>query len=351
MAYKNTIAGEHAFKQIDREIKSDSLKNLLLFYGKEQYLINWAINTIVNKYVNEVCRDLNFSKLDGITVTFEEIRNNCETLSIMSEKRVLLITDFKLLEMAKTKGIGEEDEKLLVEYIKCLPESSILILTADGVDKRKRLYKTISEYGSTYDFTELDEKSLKTFIVKKFKEAGRTAKPMVIAELIDNSGYYDKDTDYTLYHLDNDIKKAIAHNEGTEIMMQDIVDTVSGNINTNIFALIDSLSRDRKDEAFQLLHNLLVYGENEYRLLALICSQFEIILSVKEMKEEGKLYSEIVKILGIHEFRIKKASVFAERYSVTHLRKVLQKAYEVDKNIKTGLLDSSIALEMFIAEI
>ncbi|KAF0203880.1 MAG: DNA polymerase III subunit delta, partial [bacterium] len=300
---------------------------------------------------NRACKDLDLSKLDGNVITFEEFRNNCETLPIMSEKRVVLISDFKLLESIKTKGMGEEEEKLLIEYLKSLPKSSVLIITTFGVDKRKRLFKTISEYGGSYDFTELDEKSLKTFIVKKFKEAGKTVKPMVVEELINISGYYEKETDYTLYHLDNDIKKALAYNEGSEIKIEDIDATVSGNINTNIFALIDSLSRDRKDEALQLLHNLLVSGEKEYKLLALICSQFETILAVKELKEEGKPYSEIVKILGIHEFRVKKAAAFAELYSVPHLRKVLQKAYDVDKNMKTGLLESSIALEMFIAEI
>jgi DNA polymerase-3 subunit delta len=56
-------------------------------------------------------------------------------------------------------------------------------------------------------------------------------------------------------------------------------------------------------------------------------------------------------ILGIHEFRIKKAASFAEKYSLQSLRQILQRAYEIDKNIKTGLLESSLALELFIAGI
>jgi prepilin-type N-terminal cleavage/methylation domain-containing protein len=68
-------------------------------------------------------------------------------------------------------------------------------------------------------------------------------------------------------------------------------------------------------------------------------------------QEEGQNEREIKNILGIHEFRIKKAREFGRSYSVNHLRKVLQKAYEVDRNIKSGLLEASLALEMFIAEI
>ena len=227
----------------------------------------------------------------------------------------------------------------------------MMIMTAEGADKRKKLYKAISECGSAYEFGELDEKSLKSYIEKRFKESGKTARPSIVSQLITTSGYYDKDTDYTLYNLENDIKKAIAYNEGSEIGMDAVENTISGNLDTNVFAMIDSLGSNRKEEAYQMLHNLLFSGEKEYRLLALLCSHFEIILSVKEMKEEGKSFAEMKDILGIHEFRIKKAVIFAEKYTIPSLRKILQKTYDIDKNIKTGLLESSLALELFIAEI
>lgn len=351
MAYKNTIEKEHAFKLIDKDIKSDRLNKLLLFYGEEQYLVNWAVQTIIQKYVNDVCKDLNFSKLEGNTVTIDEIKNHCETLPIMSDHRIVLVSDFDVLDGKKAKGFKEEDEKILIEYFKEIPESCILILTSNTVDKRKKLYKSISENGMIYEFTKLDEKLLKAFISKKFKEAEKIVKANIIDELMDMSGYYDKDTDYTLYHLENDIKKIIAYNIGPEIMTSDMTSLVSGNINTDIFAMIESVSKERRDEALQLLHNLFVYGEKEYKILALICNQFELILSIKEMKEEGRSFGEMVKLLGIHEFRIKKASAYAERYTLSQLRRILLKAYEVDKNIKTGLLEPSLALEIFITEI
>jgi len=351
MAYKGSAGEEHAYKRIDKDIRSNSVKNLLLFYGREDFLIRWAVDTLVRRYVNEACREMDFSRLDGMSVTFEEIYNDCETLPFLSERRVVLIDDFKLLEGGKTKGFNEEEEKRLADYLKTIPDYCLLIMTSAAIDKRKKLFKTVSEAGAVYEFGELDEKSLKSYIEKRFKEAGKTARPSVVARLIDASGYYDKDTDYTLYNLENDIKKAVAYDESGEIGTEAVENTVSGNMDTNVFAMIDSLSRGRKDEAYRLLHNLLVSGEQVYKLLALLCSHFEIILSVKEMKEEGKTFAEMREILGIHEFRIKKAAAFAEKYPLAHLRRILQKTYEIDKNIKTGLLESSLALELFIAEI
>ncbi len=351
MAYKGSAAEEHAYKRIDKDLKSNSVKNLLLLYGREDYLIRWAADSLIKKFVNEACKDMDYSVLDGTCVTFEQIRDDCETLPFLSQRRVVMISGFRLLEGGKTKGMDEEGEKLLADYVKDIPDNCMLIIISETVDKRKKLYKSIAESGGVYEFSELDEKSLKSYIEKRFREAGKTARPSVVAELIAASGYYDKDTDYTLYNLENDIRKAVAYNDSSEIRMDAVENTVSGNMDTNVFAMIDALGRDRKEEAYQLLHNLLVSGEQVYKLLALLCSHFETILSVKELKEEGKSFAEMKEILGIHEFRIKKAASFAEKYTPGKLRRILQKTYEIDKSIKTGLLESSLALELFIAEI
>jgi len=235
--------------------------------------------------------------------------------------------------------------------MKKLPESCVLIFTANSADKRRKLYKAVVSSGAAYEFKELDDRSLKSFIQKRLKHSGKKACPSVISELVSLSGYYDKETDYTLFNLENDINKLIAHCEGEEVTLSDIRNAVSGNTETNIFDMIDAISQNKKDEAFLLLHNLLNSGESEYKLLALICSQFETILAAKELKEEGRSYREIQDMLNIHEYRVKKAVLFANRYTSEQLYNALKHAYRVDSNIKNGLLDSHLALEMLIAEI
>jgi DNA polymerase III subunit delta len=52
---------------------------------------------------------------------------------------------------------------------------------------------------------------------------------------------------------------------------------------------------------------------------------------------------------GIHEFRIKKALQQGDRISVRQLKKTLSRLYEVDRNIKNGQMDGTLALELIIA--
>lgn len=351
MAYKNDDKIVHAFKRISEDLKKGDLKNLLVFHGREEYLKEWACKEIIKKYINEATKELDLTFLDGSSVSFTDIRNSCETLTMLSDKRVVVINDFKLAEGQNLKTFSDDDEKYLCDYIENIPDTCFLIIVSESLDKRKKFGKTAVKVGGVYDFCELDEKQLISFINKKFKENGKKAEPAVLRQIVESSGYFAKESDYTLLNLENDIKKILAFSNLEEVHAGDVASIVSGNIDTNVFAMIDALSRNRKDEAYQLLNNQLLFGENIFKLLAMISSQFEIILFVKEMKSNGMNMVEMKERLNIHEFRIKKASVFAERYSLAHLKDILKKAYSVDKNVKSGLLEASLAMELFIAEI
>ena len=83
--------------------------------------------------------------------------------------------------------------------------------------------------------------------------------------------------------------------------------------NATFLRLSDALSSGRKGEALRILRSLLDGGENVFRLLGLICSQFETILSVLEMRSDGMNPAQMKEVLKIHEYRIKKALGAASR--------------------------------------
>ncbi len=353
--YQNTKKKEHAFQTIGKDLKADQISNLVLLCGEEQYLVHWAADLLKDRYVEKACESLDFTRLDPEGLTVDRIKESCETLSMLSAKRVVLIPEFPPALGKKLKGFSENDEKELLEYLKNIPETCLLIITAGLPDpkskKKSKLHAAMGKLGTVYDFGPLTGAQLRSFIQKRLKAAGKTFRNSIVDMLMADSGYGNKEIDYNLYNLENDIKKIIAHSDGDEILSSDVALTISTNLETNVFAMLDAISRNRKDEAYRLLHNLLVSGESVYGLLVLIVSQLELILEVKEMREEGLTPFQMQKLLGIHEFRIKKAMGVTEKYSVDGLKRILCKAYEIDGNIKTGLLEQNLALELFIAEI
>ena len=330
---------EHAFNLITKDIKAGIMDKPLFFYGSETYLINWAVELIVKKFINPISKELDFVMIEESDSNIDNVKFVCESIPMFSEKRVIVLNDFK--------GINET----FVKYISALPETCQLIIISNDIDRKSKLYKEASKYWKEYNFDSLEESDLKKFIEKRFKASGKIIKKSLITQIVNMSGYYDKESKYNLYNLENDLKKIILSSHNIDIEQSHVIDSISGNVETNVYKMIDAVSSNNKDEAFEMLHNILHTGENLYYILAVIIGQFETILEVKELREEGNSLSQMQKILGIHEFRIKKAMSSGEKFSKNNIKETLIKLYEVDRNIKNGFLEGSLALEMIIARI
>ena len=113
---------------------------------------------IKDKYINPAVEMFDFVKFDGSEVSAGIVIEACETMPMMSEKRVVLVEDF---DMAR------EDAGELAEYFAEFPESTVLILVCKVPDKRLKLFKAVKKYGSEYEFGILDNSLLKSFIIKR----------------------------------------------------------------------------------------------------------------------------------------------------------------------------------------
>lgn len=206
--------------------------------------------------------------------------------------------------------------------------------------KKNVIRQAVEKCGKVYDFQPLKDKQLHGFIEKRLRASGKNYRPSVVSAIISNSGYGNKAINYSLYNLDNDLKKVIAYS-GEEITAYDVGAVLSVNPENNVFAMLDAIGRNRKDEALRLLYNLLESGTTVFSLLRMITGQLELILSIKEMKENGMNLTQIQKKLGVHQFRVKKAAAVGGNCSVSYLKNILSEAYQVDEHIKTGLFDGA----------
>ena len=344
-------AVKHSFKVFSENLKNDNIGKVLLFHGVEEYLMKWAVDTLVKKYVNPAVKSMDYVLLDDDHVTCAQVIEAAETFTMFSEKRVVWIRDFKPLNGDSPRGYTKDDIKDLAAYLENSNEGTILIFSAGEIKKNGILPTALKSCGQVYEFAPIDKPDLVSFARKRFQGAGVEITPGAISALIDATGYYHKESDYRLFHFDHDIQKIIAHSDGMRVTEEDITKTVSGDMDTFVFDMLDGISSNQKEKAFSVLYNMMHAGTDAFSIIGAIVSQFEMMLSVKQMREDGLDLGAIHKKLGGSEFRIKKMMPYANRYSVDRLKEILISIYETDRNIKTGLLDPQMALEMFIAGI
>lgn len=347
--YKQAV--KHSFKLFSEDIRDDKIASVILMYGEEQYLIKWAVDTMVKKYVNPASLPMDYVVLDETSVSCGDVIEACETFSMFSEKRIVWVKDFKPLSGDGQKGYGKEETERLIQYVCGSNERTVLVFSSEEIKASAKLTAALKKVGAVYNFTKIDRGELTSFAYKRFKKADIEIGARAMNTLIDATGYFNRDSDYRLYNFANDIEKVIAHSSGGSVTEEDILTAVSGDIETFVFDMLDGISAGQKDKAFMMLNNILRSGSDPYAIIAVIVSQFELMLSVKQLRDDGMSLPQIHKKLGGSEYRIKKLIPHANRYSADKLKKTLSDIYRVDGNIKSGLLDAQTALELFIANI
>lgn len=342
---------KHAFKVFSQDVKTDNINKINLMYGKEQYLVKWAVETIEGRYVNPASKAMDYVILDDEEATVDAVIEAAETFSMFSEKRVIWVRNFRPLSSDSARGYGKSDLERLASYFEGSNDGAVLIFSGEDVKVRTIVTSALKKFGSVYDFDTLDRADLMSFAAKRFRQAGVEISQGAMRTLVETTGYYNRESDYRLYNLENDIGKIISHSDGRKVTEEDIIKCVSGDADTFVFDMLDGISSGRKDTAFEIMHNILGNGGDVFSVIGAIVSQFELMLSVKQMRENGMNQGEITKALGASEYRIKKLMPHVNRYSADKLKRILSSAYETDRNIKTGLLEQQLALEMFIAGI
>jgi len=136
-----------------------------------------------------------------------------------------------------------------------------------------------------------------------------------------------------------------------KIELKDTELLIKPKIETDIFKTIDSLAAKNKKQALELIHKHLEKGDNPLYLLSMINFQFRNIIAVKDLIEKNKPYSVILQQTKLHPFVVKKSYWQAQKFSFPELKKIYQKIFQVDLAIKTGKIDSGLALDTLIAEI
>ena len=347
---------DRSFNIFLKEIKEGAIGSVIMMTGQEQYLVKWAVDIIKKKYVSPATEAMDYVILDEDGATTGNIIEACQTFSMLSEKRVIWVRDFKPLKSKHlTKGYTENDIEELISYLENPNSGAVVIFSGEEADGGSALVKALRKTGTCYEFVALSDRELQSFAGKRFREAGLRISNADMNHLLQATGYGNSESDYRLYNFENDIRKIVAHAEGGVITTADIDSAVSGDNDTFIFDLIDGISGNNKRVALEVLYNKL--HANNYDAIpiaAAIISQVELMVEVKEflLSERGPKNADAInKYTGINAYRIKKVMKYASRYSLEKLRAMLSGIYEAYKSILTGILEPQMALELFIAQI
>lgn len=346
---------EHPFRTIVKQFKSSAqtgdYPRVVLLCGREEFLINWAKKYIRDQLIEPAAVEIDYSFF-GEGANPYDIIAACETLPLMSAKKLVIAEDLPALTSA-----GGEDGQALTDYIPHIPESCMLVFACPKPNKTRTLYKAAAKHGLVYDFVALDEDSLNGWMAKRLRAAGKSAEPRDMIRFAKEAGYWDKDRSYTLYNLENDLKKLFALSDKPVLTREDFLSTAEIQPDTQAFRILDAAFSGAKGTALTMLRTSLqqVLPSKEdgviFQFLGLLCSQLEIMVEARERKRDGQNARQIEADMGINGYRLRKCMESSEEKTLAELKRDLSRAYEIEEEIKGGLMPAPLAMELFIASL
>ena len=305
---------------------------ILFLYGEDTYRMKEKMKEIIEKYKKVHKSGLNLKYFDN----FEDLKDGMKQMSMFKEKKLAIINNpFSNIEFKEKFSENGKD------FAK---SEDIIVFYQEEVNKNDTFFKFLKKNAKCQEFSSLGGLKLKEWIRKEFGKYQTEIEPKSLEMLIE---YIGND----LWRMANEIKKLASYKKNKIIKAEDIELLVRPKIETAIFKTIDAISQKNKKLAINLIHKHIEKGDHPLYLLSMINYQFRNLLIVKDFIERRKPYSIILKKSGLHPFVVRKSYYQAQKFSFQELKKIYQKIFQVDFDIKTGRIKPEIALDMLIAEI
>lgn len=328
-------------------IKEENLLPAYLFVGVEEYLMNQTIERLKSKYIEPSLESLNYSIIEGKDSNIDMLINACETLPFMSSKKIVILKDISGLLEKESK----ESEDQLYKYLDDLGSYLILIAIENDLKKTSKIYKYFNKSNSAVEFSNLKGKDLNNWIEKILKKNKKHMNFSNLNFFTQQTAYTSRNSELTLYDLENELLKLINYSSGEEITKEDISKVLIKSIDTNIFDLLAAINRGDSHSSLVIFNDMYMQNEPIQKILVMITRQIRLMLGYKLYRNKGYGEGETQDKLGIKSFEYSKISSQSRAFTIIQLQETLDKILTLDRQLKSTSVDEKILMEMLIIEI
>ncbi|NLX61300.1 MAG: DNA polymerase III subunit delta [Tissierellia bacterium] len=343
------------YKDFIQNMKEGKLKTVYLFYGEEEYMMDYTLKILKETYITESLETLNYIAMEGEDINFEKILNACETLPFMSEKKLIIIKELPILTGKRNLQTTESiDGKTLADYLLNLGNYVVLIFTVKDKDVKKSspVYKSIRKVGDVVEFNRLRGKDLNTWVENSFTSRKRRISKTNVNYFIKQSFYFDSNSEKTLYDLENEIIKICNYVSINGEVTKDIIDNVMAKtLEMNVFNLLNEISNKKGANAIRIFNEMYMSDKPVLFILHMIVRQLRNMLQYKVIKKKGYSEKEIFDKMKLSKFEFNKVAEQSGNFTIIQLEEAMKYCLKADESIKLSFIDERLAMEILISNL
>lgn len=321
-------------KTIDNDIKAGQLKQAYLLYGEESYLIRQYRDKLVKAMVQPE-DTMNFSRFEGADINQKEIIDLAETLPFFAERRLILIED---------SGLFKKSAEELADYMDSVPDTTYFIFVEQEVDRKTKMYKAVKKLGNAVEFVRQTDETLARWVEGRIRKNGKNITR-------DAYNLFVTKTGSDMENMDKELEKLLCYTLDMDyIDVADVEAVTTEQTENKVFDMVDAVANHQQKKAFDLYYDLLALKEPAMRILYLITNQFQRLIVVKAMTNQGFGNKDIASKAGCPEWAVKKYQSQCRAFSMDQLKQAVRDGVGYEEAVKTGRMGDAMAVELFITQ-
>ena len=264
----------------------------------------------------------------------ETLVSACSSFSLFGEGPFVVLKDLDAWNAAQ--------KAVIVDYLKDPSPGADLILLGKKLGARERLLSAVKNAGEVHTFDQPTGKALVRWLVGHAKKMDLDLPDDVAEDLtIRCSG--DK-----MRLLQETEKLALYVGDGTATH-DDVAALCPPDVQSNIFAFVDSLAAGERDRALALLEDLIGTGEPPLRLTFMIRRQFQLVARARALLERGTPQKELASRLKVPPFVARKLEEQGRKLDEEDLERALAQIQDLESGLKGGAdLSDQLQVEMTV---
>lgn len=319
-------------ENLNEDIRTGNFKPVYLLYGEEAYLKNLYKGRLRKAILPE--DDLmNFSFFEGKDIDVRQIIDQAETLPFFAAHRLIQVED---------SGFFKSEGAELADYLPNLPAETVMVFVEREVDKRSRLFKAVKQLGRAVELGRQNEKTLTAWVGGALRREGKRITNAAMERFLEMAGN-------DMENISSELEKLLCYTIGRDaIELSDVEAVCTETTENRIFDMVRAVADKRQKRALDLYYDLLALKEPPMRILFLIAREFNQMLQLRDLRDQGLDSASIAQKMKLAPFIVKRSLGQAQRFSVGELSRMVADCVEAEEDVKTGRLTDRLAVEMLI---
>lgn len=315
-AGSHTAKGE-SFRSLEEALGRDHFSSVYLLHGNEPFLIERAVDLIVDRALGRGGDRLNLQVFAAEESDAREITLSALAYPMLGGRRVVVVKDVEKVR----------DAERLAAYVADPNPSTVLVLTCAKTDFRQKLFQALQKTAFLLECRTPYDDRIPGWIESEVKRAGKEITPEAAALIHFSVGK-------SLSDIGRELEKLHLYVGGRNVIDADDVAAVVGvSRNFSIFDLQRAVGLRDAGTALDILARMIDRGENMTGCIVQLTRYFEKLWLLPDRPCPP---SEAASLIGVREFFAGEYVAARRRYTSSQIEDSFRALRDADVRLKSS---------------